>query len=236
LVQIIFSHNPHTCLSIFSTDTSRHLSQHRRNRYQAPEARTWRLTKLHRRLPIAFYPGASSKVQRDENHSVPGQGCREDGPVPPNFSAVTTHAWGWLCVAWRVSVTLAPYTSTSWRWISAGDVPFSRRNLITLLTSMFDHISASPAILQLMLGQYDLYEALSSVRERKECSTCSDLARSLNEIRNITQVRGLVTLFIESPSYINVQMHIFAIGVSIFRNILGNLLYCCTVPNKVCAI
>jgi hypothetical protein len=52
-------------------------------------------------LRIAFHPGASSMVQRDENHSVPGQGCREDGPVPPNCSAVTTHACGWLCVAWR---------------------------------------------------------------------------------------------------------------------------------------
>jgi hypothetical protein len=41
---------------------------------------------------ITFHPGASSMVQRDENHSVPGQGCREDGPVPPNCSAVTTHA------------------------------------------------------------------------------------------------------------------------------------------------
>jgi hypothetical protein len=32
---------------------------------------------------------------------------------------------------------------------------------------MFDHVSASPAILQLMLRQYDWYEARSSVRERK---------------------------------------------------------------------
>jgi hypothetical protein len=59
----------------------------------------------------------------------------------------------------------------SWWWISAGNVPFSRRNLITLRTSMSDHVSASPAILQLMLGQYDWYEARSSVPERKQCST-----------------------------------------------------------------
>jgi hypothetical protein len=26
------------------------------------------------------------------------QGCREDGPVPPNCSTVTTHVCGWLCV------------------------------------------------------------------------------------------------------------------------------------------
>jgi hypothetical protein len=63
---------------------------------------------------------------------------------------------------------------------------------------MFDNVSASPAILQLMLGQY---EERSSVHERKQCSTCSDVAGNLNEIRNITHVRGLVTLFIESPSY-----------------------------------
>jgi hypothetical protein len=50
---------------------------------------------------------------------------------------------------------LAPYTSTGWQWISAGDVPFSRRNLVTLHTSIFDHVSTSPAILQLMFGQYD---------------------------------------------------------------------------------
>jgi hypothetical protein len=80
-------------------------------------------------------------------------------------------------------------------------VPFSRRNLIILRTSMFDHVSASPAILQLMLGQYDWYEVRFSVRERKQCSTCSDLAGNLNEIRNIKQVRGLVTSFIESPYY-----------------------------------
>jgi hypothetical protein len=30
--------------------------------------------------------------------------------------------------------------------------------------------------------------------------SCSDLAGNLNEIRNITHVRGLVTLFIELPS------------------------------------
>jgi hypothetical protein len=59
----------------------------------------------------------------------------------------------------------------------------------------------APTILQLMLRQYDWYEAQSSVRERKQCSTCCDLAGNLNEIRNITHVRGLVTLFIESPSY-----------------------------------
>jgi hypothetical protein len=82
-------------------------------------------------------------------------------------------------------------------------VPFSHRNLITLCTSMFDDVSASPAILQLMFGQYDCYEARSSVRERKQCSTCSDLAGNLKEIRNFTHVRGLVTLFIESPSYIH---------------------------------
>jgi hypothetical protein len=64
---------------------------------------------------------------------------------------------------------------------------------------MFDHVSASPAILQLMLGQYDRYEARSSVREMKQCSTCYDLAGNLNEIRNITHMRGLVTLFIEPP-------------------------------------
>jgi hypothetical protein len=173
---------------------------------------TWRLAELHRRLRIAFHPGASSIVQRDENHLVPGQGYREDGPVPPNFSTITTHACGWLCVLPLLKavhqtqtcfrdMTLAPYTSKSWRWISAGHVPFSRRNLITLRTSMFYHVSASPAILQLMLGQYDWYEAGSSVRERKQCSTCSDLTENLNEIRNITHVRGLVTLFIESPSY-----------------------------------
>jgi hypothetical protein len=98
---------------------------------------------------------------------------------------------------------LASYTSTSWQWISAGDVLFSHRNLITLRTSMFDYVSASPTILQLMLGQYDWYEAQSSVCERKQCSTCSDLAGNLNEIRNITHMRGLVTLFIESPSYIS---------------------------------
>jgi hypothetical protein len=92
-------------------------------------------------------------------------------------------------------VTLAPYTWTILRWISAGDVPFSRRNLITLRTSMFDHVSASPAILHLMLGQYGWYEARSSVRERKQCSTCYDLAGNLNEIRNITQVRGRIMIF-----------------------------------------
>jgi hypothetical protein len=92
LVQIIFTHNPHTCRSICPTGTSRHLSQHKINRCQAPEARTWRLAELHRQWLIAFHPGASSMVQRDENHSVPDQGCREDGPVPPNRSDVTTHA------------------------------------------------------------------------------------------------------------------------------------------------
>jgi hypothetical protein len=66
---------------------------------------------------------------------------------------------------------------------------------------MFNHVSANPAILQLMLGQYDRYEARSSVLERKQFSTYSVLAGSLNEIRNITHVRGLVTLFIEPPSY-----------------------------------
>jgi hypothetical protein len=50
---------------------------------------------------------------------------------------------------------LAPFTTTSWQRISAGDVPFSCRNLITLHTSMCDHVSASPVILQLMMGQYD---------------------------------------------------------------------------------
>jgi hypothetical protein len=79
---------------------------------------------------------------------------------------------------------------------------FSGKNLITLRISMFDHVSASPAILQLMLGQYDWYETRSSVRERKQCSTCSDMSGNLNEIRNITHVRGFVTLFIESSSYI----------------------------------
>jgi hypothetical protein len=117
-------------------------------------------------LWIAFHPGASSVVQsidnKDENHSVPGQGCREDGPVPPNCSPITTHV---RLVVWPAQtcfrdMALAPYTSTSWRWISAGDVPFSRRNVITPRTSMFDHVSASPAILQLMLGQYDWYEAV----------------------------------------------------------------------------
>jgi hypothetical protein len=155
----------------------------------------------HCRLRIAFHhPGASSMVQRDENHSVPDQGCREDDPVPPNCSAVTTHACGWLCVAWRYRAAIRrlfaatqvvfdmTLASTSWRWISAGDIPFSRRNLLTLRTSMFDHISASPAILQLMLGQSDWYEARSSVRERKQCSTCSDLAGNLNEIRNTWEV------------------------------------------------
>jgi hypothetical protein len=39
------------------------------------------------------------------------------------------------------------------------------------------------------------------VRERKQSSTCSDLAGNLKEIWNITHVRRLVTLFIESPSY-----------------------------------
>jgi hypothetical protein len=147
-------------------------------------------------------------VQRDENHSVPGQGCRKDVPIPPNCNSVKTHT-SVLPLPKAVQQTqtcfrymkLAPYTSTSWQWISAGDVPFSRRNLITLLNSMFGHVSARPAILQLMLGQYDWYEARSSVRERKQCSNCSDLARNLNEIRNITQRRGFVTLFIESPSY-----------------------------------
>jgi hypothetical protein len=99
-------------------------------------------------------------------------------------------------------ITLALYNSTSWRWISAGDVPFSHTHLITLRTSMFDHVSASPATLQLMLGQYVWYEVWSSVCERKQCSTCSDLAGNLNEIRKITHVRGLVTLFIELPSYV----------------------------------
>jgi hypothetical protein len=68
---------------------------------------------------------------------------------------------------------------------------------------MFDHVSASPALLQLMLGQYDWYEARSSVRERKQWAICSDLAGNLNEIRNITHLRGLVTLFIESSSYMD---------------------------------
>jgi hypothetical protein len=171
-------------------------------------------------LWIAFDLDASSMVQRDENHSVLGQGCREDGPVLPNCSTVTTHSWGWLCVlplskavhqtqTCYHDMTLAPYTSTSWRWISAGHVPFSRRNLITLRTSMFDHVFASPAILQLMLGQYDWYEARSSVRERKQCSTCSNLAGNLKEIRNITHVRGLVTIFIELPSYYVVFCSLF---------------------------
>jgi hypothetical protein len=44
-------------------------------------------------LQIVFHPCASSMVQRDENHSVPGQGCREDGPIPRNCSAVTTSVW-----------------------------------------------------------------------------------------------------------------------------------------------
>jgi hypothetical protein len=32
--------------------------------------------------------------------------CREDGPVPPNCSAVTTHASGWLCMSWRHRVAI----------------------------------------------------------------------------------------------------------------------------------
>jgi hypothetical protein len=54
-----------------------------------------------------------------------------------------------------------------------------------------------------MLGQYDWYEAQSSVCERKQCSTCSDLPGNLNEIRNITHVEGLGTLFIESHLYLH---------------------------------
>jgi hypothetical protein len=90
LVQIIFPHNPHTCRSICLTSTPRHLSQHRRNQCQLPEARTLRLAELHRRLQIAFHPGASSVVQRDANYSVTVRAVGEDGPVPPNRSAVTT--------------------------------------------------------------------------------------------------------------------------------------------------
>jgi hypothetical protein len=80
-------------------------------------------------------------------------------------------------------------------------VPFWCRNLITLRTSMFDHVSAIPAILQLMLGQYDWYEAWSNGREGKQWSTCSGPAGNYNEIGNITHVRGLVTLLIEWHSY-----------------------------------
>jgi hypothetical protein len=167
-------------------------------------------------------------VPRDENHLVPCQGCREDGPVPPNCSATTTHMCGWQCVASPYHVvhhaqtcfhdmTLAWYTSTSWRRISAGDVPFSHRNLITLRTSMFRHVSAGPSILQLMLGQYDWYEAWSSVRGRKQCSTCSDLAGNLNEIRNITHVRGRYLLYwialIDKHRSINVKHYIVFISV-----------------------
>jgi hypothetical protein len=100
----------------------------------------------------------------------------------------------------QYDVSLQQPISTSQWWSSAGGVPFSRRNLITLCTLMFDHVSSSPAILQLM-GQYDWYEAWYSIHGRKQCSACSDLAANLNEIRNITHVRGLVTLFIESPLY-----------------------------------
>jgi hypothetical protein len=131
-------------------------------------------------------------VQRDENHLVPGQGCREDGPVPPNCSAITTLTCGWLCVAWCYhaaiwclftetqvmhqtqtcfhDMTLAPYTS-SWWWISADEVPFSHKSLITLLTLMFDHVSASPAIYNWCWDSMT-DEAWSSVHERKQCSTC----------------------------------------------------------------
>jgi hypothetical protein len=158
----------------------------------------------------AFQPGASSMLQRDENHLVPGQGCREDGPVPPNCSAVTTRCSFWTSVLplskavhqtqmCFCDMTLAPYTTTSWQWISAGDVPFSRRNLITLRTSMFDHVSVSPAILQPMLGQYDWYEAWSSVCEREQCSTCSDLAGNLNEIRNIHTWEVLLPYLLNCP-------------------------------------
>jgi hypothetical protein len=99
----------------------KHLSHRYTKACQAPEARTWRLTELHRRLRISFHPGASSVVQRDENHSVAGQGCKEDGPVPLNCSAVTTHACGWpLSTAMHQTqtcfrdMTLAPYTSDIW--------------------------------------------------------------------------------------------------------------------------
>jgi hypothetical protein len=41
----------------------------------------------------------------------------------------------------------------------------------------------------------------SSVRERQQCFTCSHLEGNFNEIRNITHVRGLVTLYIELLFY-----------------------------------
>jgi hypothetical protein len=49
-------------------------------------------------LRIAYRPGASSMVQRDEDNLVPGQGCREDGPVPPNCSTITTRVWPGIIV------------------------------------------------------------------------------------------------------------------------------------------
>lgn len=133
---------------------------------------TWQLTELPCWLWITCHSSASSIVQTDENHWVPDQGCREKSLVLPTSSAIISHACCWLNVIWHCHVV---YISTRW-WISAGDVPFRCRNLITLCTSTFNHVSINAAILQLMLGDYDQRDLEWLLNVRKPRSIVRRLA------------------------------------------------------------
>lgn len=92
LVHITSRHSHHGCRSICSIGTPTYRNRHRRNQRQGRGATSKRLAELRHRFRNADLPGASSTVQRDENHLVRGPGCREGVPITPIGNAVPNHA------------------------------------------------------------------------------------------------------------------------------------------------